>query len=67
MKIIWLPVAQEDLNHVFDFYAAQSVSVAIDIYNNIIAEADILINHPHIGQVEWDCRRDPKSIRRNFK
>lgn len=52
MKMIWLPVAKEDLDTIFEFYISKSYNAAVAVYNNIVNEADILVDHPNIGVVE---------------
>lgn len=52
MRIIWLPVAKQDLDAIFDFYAEQSYPAAIEIYNSILEDADLIMTHPFIGQIE---------------
>lgn len=36
----------------FDFYVEQNFHVAVDFYNNMLDESEILINHPYIGKKE---------------
>ena len=51
-EIIWLEDAIEDMEELYDYYAEKSINTAIRIYNGILEETDILIQHPNLAAVE---------------
>ena len=42
MNVKWSAVAVQDLDEIYDFYAEKSLQVAVNLYNSIIDEAEIL-------------------------
>ena len=52
MDINWSALALQDLNGIYDFYAAKSLQVAAKLYNSITDESEILKTHPYIAAVE---------------
>jgi plasmid stabilization system protein ParE len=46
MRAIWLATAEQQLDEIFDFLANQNERVAVNIYNDIIDEADRLCSNP---------------------
>lgn len=52
MKIVFLPLAKEQLLNVFDLIAIHSEKAAVKTYNNILDEIDRLIGFPKIAKVE---------------
>ena len=51
-KIIWLHEANEDMEELYNYYAEKSINAAIRIYNGILEEANILIQHPNLAAIE---------------
>ena len=52
MKIKFSPEAQEDLDNIYHYYAELNETYAVELYNDIIDEADMLRGFPYIAQVE---------------
>ena len=58
MKLEWTLPAAQQLENIYHFYSQKSVEVATNIYNDIVDEADILVEFPNIAPIEpWltDC------------
>ena len=51
-KIIWLQEANEDMEELYNYYAEKSINAAVRIYNGILEEANILIQHPNLAAIE---------------
>jgi Plasmid stabilization system protein len=51
-KIIWLQEANEDMEELYNYYAEKSINTAIRIYNGILEEANILMQHPNLAAIE---------------
>lgn len=52
MNILWTKEAVQDLDEVYSFYRDKNRTAADKIYNTIINETEILINHPLIAPLE---------------
>ena len=63
MNVKWSAVAVQDLDEIYDFYAEKSLQVAVNLYNSIIDEAEILKTHPYIAAVEPIFEDFPEVIR----
>jgi plasmid stabilization system protein ParE len=48
----WLPSAQKDMDEIYDYYTSKSIQAAINIYNGIIDEADLLVLNPNMAAIE---------------
>jgi plasmid stabilization system protein ParE len=72
MKIIWLEVAQQQLNAIYEFLAQQSEIAATGIYNGIIDETDKLCIFPEMAAIEPLLKNEnyiyrSLVVRRNYK
>jgi plasmid stabilization system protein ParE len=63
MKVIWLKAAQQQLDEIYDFVMQQSERAAINIYNNIIDEVDMLSIFPEIASLEPLLRKEVYTYR----
>ena len=52
MNLIWTNPAAMQLENIYHFYSQKSIETATSIYNDIIDEADRLINFPEMAAVE---------------
>lgn len=71
VSIIWLPVAQKHLKHIFVFIRKKSEQAAIKILNEIIDATEALIHFPQLGCIELSLEDCSKTYRflvvRNYK
>ena len=72
MKIIWIKVAQEQLNEIYEFLAQQSERAAADLFNDIIDETEKLCNFPEMAAFEPLFNKKPRIyrslvVRHNYK
>jgi len=72
MKVIWLDAAQEQMEEIYEFLAQQNPKAAVEIYNEIIEEADRLAGFPEMASLEQSLREEAKSyrsliVRRTYK
>jgi len=64
MKILWLELAEEDLDSIYRFYAEKnSGNFASRIYNQILDAADALIHFPQMGPIEWNLSEKGEEYR----
>jgi plasmid stabilization system protein ParE len=63
MKIRILPLAESDLDKIYDYYANKSVNAAIKIYNSILEEITILSDFPLIASIEELLSKQVKEFR----
>lgn len=63
MKIIWLPLAQEDLDRIYNFIADKSEMSAINIYNEILDSVEPLKEFPQMAQIESILSDQPEAFR----
>ena len=63
MKLIWSHQSATDLNGVYDYYAEKSVRVAVEMYNSVIDEVEILKSQPYIAAIELVLKDNPKDYR----
>ena len=55
MKILWLELAEEDLESIYQFYAKdKSIKAANKIYNDILDATDSLANFPQMAPIVSD-------------
>jgi plasmid stabilization system protein ParE len=52
MNLLWTAFAAEQLDDIYNFLKDKSENAAINVYNDILDEVDILRNFPRIAQVE---------------
>lgn len=53
MKLLWLQLAEEDLDSIYQFYSTEkSIKTATKFYNDILDAAEKLINFPFIAAIE---------------
>ncbi|MDH6356381.1 type II toxin-antitoxin system RelE/ParE family toxin [Parabacteroides sp. PF5-9] len=50
--VVWSTSARKDLEEIFDFYSLKNLTIATQIHNSILDEADRLADWPEIGQQE---------------
>ena len=72
MKIIWLEIAQQQLEEVYEFLAQQSERAATDLYNDILDETDKLCIFPEMAPFEPLFKKKPRKyrsliVRHNYK
>jgi len=72
MKIIWLEVAQLQLDAIYKFVAQQSEIAAAKVFNDIIDETDKLCIFPEMAAVEPLLQKEKYTyrslvVRRNYK
>lgn len=63
MEILFLPLAEEDLEQIYLFYAEKSVNVAHKIYHSILDEIEILLQFPKIASVELCLENEETEFR----
>jgi len=51
MKIIWLKPTEEHMENIYEMYSSKNEKAAIEIYNDILDEVEILIDFPEIAAV----------------
>jgi len=55
MKILWLELAEEDIESIYQFYAKnKSIKAANKIYNDILDATDSLANFPQMAPIVSD-------------
>lgn len=55
MRILWLELAEEDLDSIYQFYAKdKSTKAAYKIYNEILDAAESLADFPQMASIELD-------------
>lgn len=53
MKVLWLELAEEDIESIYQFYAKdKSIKAANKIYNDILNAADTLSDFPQMAPIE---------------
>lgn len=52
MKIIWREKALKDLEDVYNFLASVNKRAAVELYNSILKEVEILIEYPSIAPIQ---------------
>jgi len=52
MKLMFAPEAAEDMENIYRYYAERNENYAVGLYNQIIEEAELLQDFPHIAQKE---------------
>jgi len=52
MKLIFAPEAAEDMENIYRYYAEHNENYAVELYNQIIEEAELLQEFPYIAQKE---------------
>jgi plasmid stabilization system protein ParE len=72
MKIIWMEVAQQQLDVIYEFLAQHSEIAAVEIYNDIIDETDKLCIFPEMAAIEPLLKKEKYIyrslvVRRNYK
>lgn len=50
MRILWLKVAQDDLEEVFDYLLENSPQAALRTFETIREKVELLADHPHLGR-----------------
>ncbi|MBM6593960.1 type II toxin-antitoxin system RelE/ParE family toxin [Microvirga pudoricolor] len=50
MKVVWLPLALDDLDAQIDYIAAQNPKAAVAQFDRILHQADRLGDHPEMGR-----------------
>lgn len=63
MMIVWTTKALNDLDNLYVFYKDKSEKVAINIYNSIVHEVDILSDFPYLAPVEPYLQGEAKTFR----
>jgi plasmid stabilization system protein ParE len=63
MNINILPLAESDLDEIFDYYADKSVNAATKICNSILEEITILSDFPLIAPIEPLLSKQVKAFR----
>jgi plasmid stabilization system protein ParE len=63
MKLLFAPEALEDMENIYRYYAEYSEIYAVDLYNYIIEEAELLKNFPHKAQREPLLEEYPEDYR----
>lgn len=63
MQIIVLPLAEFDLDSIYDYYALKSINAAVKIYNSILDEMGVLSKFPNIGIIEPSLVGEEKLFR----
>lgn len=73
MNILWLELAEEDLDSIYQFYAKdKSIKVAYKIYNEILDVAESLADFPQMASIELDLSEEGEEyrsliVRKHFK
>jgi len=73
MKLLWLELAEEDLDSIYHFYSSdKSIKAATKLYNDILNAAEKLIDFPHIASIELDLSDEGEEyrslvVRKHFK
>jgi len=52
MKLIFAPEAREDMENIFRYYVSRNENYAVELYNQVIEEAELSLNFPKMGQKE---------------
>ncbi|NDV69407.1 type II toxin-antitoxin system RelE/ParE family toxin [Dysgonomonas sp. 25] len=63
MRIIWLPLAQEDLSKIYNFIADKSEISAINVSNDILEAVELLKKFPQIAPIEPILSDYPETFR----
>jgi plasmid stabilization system protein ParE len=63
MIIRILPLAESDLDRIYDYYANKSINVAIKIYNAVLDEIEILKKFPTVAPIEPLLYKQIKTFR----
>ena len=64
MKILWLELAEEDIESIYQFYAEdKSIKAANKIYNDILDATDSLAVFPQKASIEPDVSDDDEEYR----
>ena len=63
MNIKWFPVAHQDLNDIYVYYATKNLRAAASMHNGIIDEVQTLENQPYMAPVEPFLKELSKKIR----
>ena len=73
MKILWLELAEEDVESIYQFYAKdKSIKAANRIYNDILDATDSLADFPQMASIEPELSDDGEEfrslvVRKHFK
>lgn len=73
MRILWLELAEEDLDSIYQFYAKdKSIKAAYKIYNEILDAAESLADFPQMASLELDLSEEGEEyrsliVRKHFK
>lgn len=51
-NVIWFDEASEELEEIYNFYFVKNPTVAVNIYNSILAETRYLRDFPYIAPLE---------------
>jgi plasmid stabilization system protein ParE len=63
MKLIFAPEAAEDIENIYRYYVERNENYAVELYNQIIEEAELLQSFPHIAQKEQILEEYPEEYR----
>lgn len=63
MKVVFLPLAEADLDEIYAFYAEKSVAAAAKIYHAILDEIEILERFPKASSIEPLLDKQSKEFR----
>lgn len=64
MRILWLELAEEDLDSIYHFYAKdKSVKASNKIYNEILDATETLADFPKMASIELDLSEDGDEYR----
>lgn len=73
MRLLWLQLAEEDLDSIYHFYSTdKSIKAAIKLYNDILDATEKLIDFPLIAAIEPKLSEDEDEyralvVRKHFK
>jgi plasmid stabilization system protein ParE len=72
MKVLWTAFAESQLDGIYDYIRIQNPYAAIEVYNDIVDESDILVRFPQIAAIEPLLSEFPERyrsfvVRQNYK
>ena len=72
MNVIWLRIAAEHLEEIYEFLLKNNARAAADLYNDILDETEKLSGFPQIASLEQYLAEEPEMfrslvIRRQYK
>jgi plasmid stabilization system protein ParE len=72
MKVLWTIFAEKQLDNIYDYIHNKSFQSAVNIYNDILDESDMLALFPRMGAIEPLLSEFPEEyrfliVRRNYK